>query len=139
MITGSCLCGTVRFRINGTISGIVECHCSMCRKTSGGAFGAYFVAHRADILWQGETALTQYQSSDNLTRSFCAHCGSAVTGANLTPGDGTIILAANLLDTDIGPSVIAAEHLQSKIRWHENEKSAPQFGGAFPDWNKLNP
>lgn len=139
MIAGSCLCDTVRFRIDGPVSGIVECHCSMCRKASGGAFGAYFVARRADIHWQGEAALTHYQSSGNLTRSFCARCGSAVTGANLMPGDDTIILAANLLDTDIEPSVVAVEHVHSKIRWHENEKSAPQFESAFPDWDKLSP
>ncbi len=37
MVEGSCLCGTVRFRIDGRASGIVECACSMCRKAAGGA------------------------------------------------------------------------------------------------------
>jgi hypothetical protein len=32
MVVGSCLCGGVRFEVDGPISGMGNCHCSDCRK-----------------------------------------------------------------------------------------------------------
>src|SRR5579864_355509 len=32
---GGCLCGGVRYLISGPLRGIVVCHCSQCRRTSG--------------------------------------------------------------------------------------------------------
>lgn len=136
-INGRCLCGSVRFSIEGSVSGIVICHCSMCRRASGGAYGAFFVARRAQVTWTGQTHLTSYESSPGLIRSFCAQCGSAVTGANLATPDDTIILAANMLDTDAALPVIAVEYVDDKATWTEHEKSAPHFRGAFPGWSDL--
>ena len=39
-INGGCLCGAVRYEINDKLRGIVNCHCSKCRKFHGN-FGAY--------------------------------------------------------------------------------------------------
>jgi hypothetical protein len=38
MITGKCLCGKVRYEINGRLGPVVYCHCSMCRRATGSAF-----------------------------------------------------------------------------------------------------
>ena len=37
---GRCLCGKVQFEIHGELKGIVNCHCSKCRKFHGN-YGAY--------------------------------------------------------------------------------------------------
>jgi len=138
MIEGSCLCGAVRFAIRGGMSGIVICHCSMCRKAAGGAAGAFFVARRDEVAWTGEEYLASYKSSPELVRSFCSRCGSAMTGANLIEPDETIILAANALDGEIAARVVAHEHTGSKISWDGNN-DAPHFDGAFPGWETLRP
>lgn len=138
-INGRCLCGSVRFSVTGPVSGIVICHCSMCRRAAGGAYGAFFVARRAAVTWTGETYLTSYESSPGLIRSFCTRCGAAATGANLTTPDDTIILAANMLDAEAALPVIAVEYADDKAPWTEHEKSAPQFKGAFPGWSDLKP
>lgn len=139
MIEGSCLCGAVRFAIDGAMSGVVTCYCSMCRKAAGGAAGAFFVALRKAVTWQGEEYLAVYRSSPALERSFCSRCGTAMTGANLITSDDTIILAANALDGDTPARVVAAEHAASKADWHEDSEKAPQFDGAFPGWETLRP
>ncbi len=41
MIHGSCLCKRVRFEIRGALGRSSHCHCSMCRKAHGAAFGTY--------------------------------------------------------------------------------------------------
>lgn len=138
-VTGRCLCGGVRFSIAGPVSSIVICHCAMCRRAAGGAYGAFFVARRAEVTWTGETGLTQFESSPGLVRSFCARCGSAATGANLVEPDDTIILAANMLDAATDLPIVAVEYTGDKTPWAEHEKSAPHFKGAFPGWAELKP
>ena len=47
---GSCLCGGVRYETTAPLQGASHCHCSMCRKAHGAAFGSYGVEvleHRA--------------------------------------------------------------------------------------------
>ena len=41
MIRGTCLCGAVRYTIDGELSSLSHCHCSMCRKSQGTNFGTY--------------------------------------------------------------------------------------------------
>ncbi len=138
MIRGACLCGAVRFAAKRG-SDIVVCHCSMCRKAAGGAFGAFFVARRDEVTWQGEEYLAEYRSSPSLVRSFCSRCGTAMTGANLIEADETIILAANALDNDVPLRVIAVEHAAAKTTWSEGNDEVPHFDGPYPGWEKLRP
>ena len=37
---GRCLCGQVQYEIHGALRGIVNCHCSKCRRFHGN-YGAY--------------------------------------------------------------------------------------------------
>ena len=49
MIHGSCLCGKVRFELAGPPQFINHCHCSMCRKVHGAAFGSLSARRRARL------------------------------------------------------------------------------------------
>jgi GNAT acetyltransferase-like protein/glutathione-dependent formaldehyde-activating enzyme len=40
MLTGGCLCGAIRFEVNGPVGAATYYHCSMCRKSHGTAFRA---------------------------------------------------------------------------------------------------
>lgn len=137
-VAGSCLCGAVRFRVK-RMSGIVECHCSMCRKAAGGHAGFFFVALRDEVTWEGAEQLTVYRSSPGLERSFCSRCGAAMTGANLVEPDDTIILAANALDEPVPARLIASEHTASKASWFDGHDAAPACEGPWPGWRDLKP
>ena len=41
MLHGSCLCGAIRYEIDGPLGAAGHCHCTMCRKAHGAAFGTY--------------------------------------------------------------------------------------------------
>src|SRR5262245_24473366 len=74
---GSCLCGTLRYEIDGPFSMMMNCHCSMCRKHHGAPFVTFAAAPLAGFRWlSGESAIVDYQSSPNGKRSFCRVCGS---------------------------------------------------------------
>src|SRR5829696_5160513 len=79
MLRGSCLCGRIRFEVRAPIGRIVHCHCSMCRKAHGAAFGSYANVKNEDFaLTAGEDDIAGYESSSEVTRTFCRHCGSTL-------------------------------------------------------------
>lgn len=77
--TGGCQCGAVRFRVDGPLGTASICHCRMCQKAFGGFYGPLVNIERdAAVTWtRGEPA--RYQSSNLVTRGFCAVCGTPLT------------------------------------------------------------
>ena len=127
MITGSCLCGGIRYQIDGRIGPALNCHCSMCRKATGAAFRSRVAVPRSTFRWiQGEQLLTGYISSPDTTRTFCKICGS--TMVSLFADNPEILgLAMGTLDDD--PHVAPAFHVfvGSKAPWFEITDRLPQF------------
>jgi hypothetical protein len=84
-ITGSCLCGEVRFALTGAPVWAHSCHCSRCRKTSGSACATnLFVPIDALVYTQGEEHLRSYKppGAERFNHVFCALCGSTLPFAN---------------------------------------------------------
>ena len=79
--TGGCLCGAVRYEINDKLRGIVNCHCSKCRKFHGN-FGAYTSIQYTSLALLEQQSLKWYKSitdeTPNVYRGFCAECGSSL-------------------------------------------------------------
>ena len=74
---GGCLCGAVRFTIEGSVRDVVYCHCGQCRKQTGLYYAASNAANE-QITITGEDHITWYRSSDSGRRGFCKTCGSAL-------------------------------------------------------------
>ena len=77
MHTGSCLCGAVKFEVEGDLSGPDGCHCTQCRKHSGHYFASTDVP-RSALTVHGEDNVSWFQSSEKARRGFCAICGSSL-------------------------------------------------------------
>jgi hypothetical protein len=75
MHTGSCLCGSVRFAVDGELEPPVACHCSQCRRQSGHYFASTNVP-RSRLTLAGAESITWFQSSPKVRRGFCSRCGS---------------------------------------------------------------
>lgn len=74
MKAGSCLCGRVRFTVDGELGPPDACHCVQCRKQSGHYFASANVP-RSALAVQGAEHLAWYASSAKVRRGFCATCG----------------------------------------------------------------
>ena len=75
----SCLCGKVRWEITAEPYYAFNCHCKLCRKAHGSAFGTYWFVKADQFNWLSDTdTVEHYRSSHLLTRSFCGSCGSVV-------------------------------------------------------------
>jgi hypothetical protein len=77
MHRGSCLCGAVRFEVEGELPGPDACHCSQCRKHAGHYFVSTDVPRTA-VTIHGEDRLGWFRSSTKVRRGFCATCGSSL-------------------------------------------------------------
>ncbi|MBB4006614.1 GFA family protein [Allorhizobium taibaishanense] len=77
MHKGSCLCGAVRFRVNGDLPPPDACHCTKCRKHSGHYFVSTEIA-RDRIEIDGADKITWYHSSEKVRRGFCSVCGASL-------------------------------------------------------------
>lgn len=73
---GNCLCGKVEIQIAADINQIGACHCTMCRKWSGGPFFA--IECGSEIKVEGQEYVSLFESSDWAKRAFCKECGSCL-------------------------------------------------------------
>jgi hypothetical protein len=99
--TGGCLCGAVRYEVDGPLRDVVECHCAMCRRTHGHV-AAYTAAAKASVRLVESRGLKWFTSSDFARRGFCAECGGSVFWER-TAGD-LVSIAAGTLDPPTGLS-----------------------------------
>ena len=81
MLTGSCLCGAIRYSIDAEVKELRACHCRNCQKVSGaqGTVNAILPSSTLKIT-QGKpkryTAVAD--SGRTLHRHFCAECGTPI-------------------------------------------------------------
>jgi hypothetical protein len=126
MIQGRCLCGTVRYRVDGPFASALHCHCSMCRKHHGTPFATWAAAPLAGFRYTaGIDSVGRYASSPGFHRSFCTSCGS-VMPETLEPA-GMVICPAGNLEGDIGVEPGMHMFVGSKAPWHEITDELPQF------------
>ncbi len=102
-VRGSCLCGQVRYSVEGPLRPVIACHCTQCRKTSGHHVAATS-ARRDHVTTEGH--VTWYASSPSARRGFCGVCGSNM----FWDGPGThLSIFAGTLDDD--PPLRLAGHI----------------------------
>lgn len=72
--SGGCLCGSVKYEIEGPLRPVVACHCRMCARTSGN-FVTATQGYWRKLKLISDEGLKWYQSSDAARRGFCRECG----------------------------------------------------------------
>jgi hypothetical protein len=72
---GSCHCGLVQFEVDGELTQVSDCNCSICSKK---AYLHWIVAPEAFRLLHGQEMLTTYTFNTGIARhQFCRVCGVA--------------------------------------------------------------
>jgi hypothetical protein len=133
MTTGACLCGTVRYEIDGPFSMMVNCHCSMCRKEHGAQFATFAAAPLAGFRWlSGEDNISTYASSASGERSFCKTCGSVTP--MLLPDMGMVLAPAGNLEGDPGIRPQMHIFVGSKAPGYVITDDLPQYQEYPPEW-----
>lgn len=132
-MNGVCLCGDIAWTIEGPVTTLVNCHCTMCRKSSGATYSTFAICAASDLSWtRGEDRAISYRTSDHGERVRCARCAALVPSI---AGEMAIIPAGSL-DGDMGRALDAHIFVADKAPWHEITDSAPQFPAYPPQYEQ---
>jgi hypothetical protein len=118
-ITGSCLCGGVKYRVTGQTERFYHCHCQRCRKTTGtGHASNLLISPQTAISWtKGEENLSHYKVPDaeRFYNRFCQNCGSPMP--RVVPEINAVVIPAGSLDCN--PPINPQGHIfwDSRADW----------------------
>ena len=82
--SGGCLCGAIRYEVNGDPVRVAHCHCDDCRKATGSSFATNVFVKQDDlVILQGTPRSYEHtaDSGSTMTKEFCADCGSQLFGS----------------------------------------------------------
>jgi len=124
MLTGGCFCGRVRYEAEGTPFNETNCHCSICRRTTGAPFVTWFSVPRSQFYMTGEP--TRFRSSGQGTRSFCPRCGTQISFELQGAADEIDVSTCSLDEPERVPP---ADHTRtaSRLAWVKLADGLPQF------------
>ena len=103
------MCGDVRFSFEGAPKFVAECVCESCRRAHGATVVGW-VGVEADHfkLFEGESQLSWYQSSEESERGYCRRCGTRLFfRSSKWPGEMHMALACIDQPHDLVSTVIA--------------------------------
>ena len=131
MIQGGCLCGAVKFEIDGPLSPAQYCHAERCRKASGAAFATEAAARSADFKFVcGVDMIDTYEAPllrepPPFRRDLCRGCGSPVPVP--LADTGYMVVQLGILDGDIDAKVFRHIFTSQAASWFEGEDDLPKF------------
>ncbi|MEO7385563.1 MAG: GFA family protein [Gammaproteobacteria bacterium] len=131
-VTGSCLCGAVRYELQGPFSHMGHCHCSICRKHHGAAFATYVACPLDGLRFlSGEDHQGRYDSSPGWSRPFCLTCGSVLP--TRMPEHGLVVGPAGNLEGELGVEPAMHMFVGSKAPWYEITDALPRHDAYPPE------
>ena len=122
---GSCLCRTLQYEIVGDIDGVWMCHCSNCRKASGGTGNAIVIVNKAHFHWlTGKDHRTTYALRPTYTITRCRTCGTPLPAEE---DETRVYLTAGTLDDPIGVGIKAHIFCASRADWEFDMEDARHY------------
>lgn len=118
VLEGSCLCGSVNYRVSGEAQRFLHCHCSRCRRASGTGHASNVIV-TGEVEWiTGADLLKRYEvpEAERFANVFCSHCGAPMPREN--KARGMVVIPAGSLLSD--PGIVP----QARIFW-----------GSRTDWS----
>lgn len=136
--SGKCLCGAITYEAEGSPLVVAQCHCDECRRLSGTGhtIGAMFPF--TSVTLRGSVNTFKYRSAkgSEVTKAFCATCGSPIYGTNSqTPDHLTLTLGSMDDASDLKIEVVIFE--RDKPHWDELPEDVISFK-TQPDWKPEN-
>jgi hypothetical protein len=109
---GSCHCGKVAFEVDGELTGVAACNCSICSRK--GAL-MWFVPRAALRLLTPDAELAAYTFNRHVIRHrFCKICGIHAFGEGIDP-KGNPMAAVNIRCLEgVDPDTIPVRHLDGR-------------------------
>jgi hypothetical protein len=123
---GSCLCGAVRFAASPKDHEVGACHCSMCRKWTGGPFMVIDCGDTVKV--ENESNLGVYRSSEWAERCFCKKCGSVLFYRLVQ--NGNCYASAEAFDDRAGYALTSQVFIDEKPAYYDFANKTHNMTGA---------
>jgi hypothetical protein len=130
-IEGGCFCGAVRYRaISAPIASSI-CHCQTCRQISSAPLVPWVTFARQEFAFiRGEPATLQ--SSQDVVRTFCVHCGTPLSYTNKSTADEIDIATCSLDDPNAYPPTHHS-WTSDGLTWMQIANDLPRFAKSKQD------
>lgn len=125
---GGCMCGALRYRVDGPPRWVLNCHCESCRSQSGAPMVTWTGFLNERFRWTAG-APKAFASSAGVERLFCADCGTPVVFRSERWADETHI-AVTTLDDPESVTPKAHVHAAEKLSWIHMGDGLPQHDGT---------
>lgn len=127
-LTGTCLCGAVRYEANADPVFSGNCYCGDCQKETGGGHATVVGVPDANVKITGPTStFTKLADGGQPTeRTFCSKCGSTLFSRPRSIA-GITLLRAGTLDNpaQIAPSM--SIYVSRAHAWDQPHAGLPKF------------
>src|SRR5882672_3417925 len=133
VVAGACLCGDVRFELEGAPSRMWHCHCSRCRRARSAAHASNVFYKFAQLrILRGADRIADYKVPEArlFGVAFCRRCGSDVPRA--VRERDVVVVPGGSLDQDPGIRALAHIFVTSKAPWEDITDTTPQYPEAPP-------
>jgi len=118
MLNGSCLCGSIKFKIMEIPKMVANCHCRMCQKQHGAPYATYMMLKKMNFIYiSGSDYLKAYNSSSTIIRKFCSNCGSNIEWSGHPDYKEWVSIPITLLDSTFIPTRVENYYIESKCLW----------------------
>ena len=127
-ISGSCLCGSIKFEIKPPFAAFRYCHCSRCRKASGSAHAANGFVPQAQFQWlAGESLVKRFDlpGAKRFAVWFCPQCGTRMP--HKIKSTENMLIPAGVLDDDPGMRPQNSIFWKSRAAWYVPPQEIPKF------------
>lgn len=126
-LSGSCLCGRVRYTVSGEAQRFYHCHCSRCRKASGTGHATNLFV-QGGLTWNSGAELIRtfkLPEAERFTNTFCEVCGSRMP--RFIEKLGMVFIPAGSLEDEPDMRPQARIFLDSRAEWSCDESALPGF------------
>ena len=127
---GGCLCGAVRFEVQGKVTESGYCHCRTCQKQSGAPVVAWFAIAPSGFRYISGTP-NKFRATGHATREFCGNCGTYLVFREDDPSATLGVNTATLDDPALVPPDFHIWH-ESRITWFETSDTLPRHAKGKP-------
>ena len=125
-LSGGCLCGAVRYTAVPQKRAMDVCHCSLCRRWSGGVFMS---VPCGEVTVEDESQLASYASSEWAMRQFCRNCGASLFWRLRQGGEGHVAVAFQAFDDQSSFDFVAEIFIDEKPALYAFAGERPRLTG----------
>ncbi len=132
-LTGSCLCGAVKYEVAGQVARFYHCHCRRCRKATGTGHATNLIVQPATLRWlEGEAHVRSFKvpEAQRFTNQFCERCGSSLP--RQPQGSDRVVLPAGSLDVDPPIAPQGRIFVGSRAGWSCSGDGLPEYPEYAP-------